>query len=350
MSAQLRDELTTSLFDNDSLEQAAECLRLTIAMLAKHQAPATPVNYSLFYNHVAGKNLRLNDKLDAILQEDPLSPEELQDLFIRVFYDNDLVMESLRQDLLSTVAQVIGSLVDIAGKAHLSNDRLERHVERLASSSNPKDVLAAVSSIVADTRDFVAGTRQLEGDLQASAEDMSKLKEELVTARREATMDALTGLNNRRSFDLKLEMLLAASAINKDDSCIIMLDIDHFKMVNDTYGHLIGDKVLSNIAMLLKDKMRGSDFTARYGGEEFVILLPNTQTTNAFTVAEGIRLAIERLNLINKRTGRPLGRLTASFGVAGHRKDETSEDLINRCDRALYQAKRLGRNRSVLAD
>ena len=130
----------------------------------------------------------------------------------------------------------------------------------------------------------------------------------------------------------------------------MILDIDHFKTINDTHGHLVGDKVLIGIAKQLLNQMRGNDYLSRYGGEEFAILLLDTPITGAFTVAENLRRAIGRSRLKHSTTGQKIGKVTTSIGIACYRADETHEDLIQRCDQALYRAKSLGRDRTVIAD
>jgi len=343
----------SSLFDDDDddLNQASEYLRLALQKLSRHKAAATPVNYSLAYSYVSGKDKKIIRKLDDAIAEDKLlDAETAESLYMQLFYNESLMNEHIRIDLLSTVAQVIGALIDIAGKTKISSNKLEKHIESLAKSTDACDVLKSVSKIMDETRRFVTDSRQLELDLNTSINDVSKLKEELATARREARTDSLTKLNNRGCFDQKITQLTAFHNDEGIDYCIIFIDIDYFKKINDEHGHLVGDKVLSSLAQILKSKVRGSDFTARYGGEEFVILLPDTRITNAFSVAENIRSTIEKNKLTLRKSGISLGSITASFGVAGHRKDESVEDVVSRCDAALYRAKKLGRNRTVIAD
>lgn len=293
----------SSIFDDDSLNQASEYLRLALQKLSKHKAPATPVNYSLAYSYVSGKDVKVMRKMDAVLKENqPLDADTAESLYMQLFYNESLMNEHIRADLLTTVAQVIGALVDIAGKTNIANGKLEGHIDSLAKSTDPCDVLKSVSSIMDETRKFVTDSRKLELDLNSSINDVSKLKEELANARREAMIDSLTKLHNRGSFDQEITKLIALHNDGGVDFCIIFIDIDFFKKINDEHGHLVGDKVLSSLAQILKSKVRGSDFTARFGGEEFVILLPDTRITNAFSVAENIRLTIEKNRLILRRS------------------------------------------------
>ena len=129
--------------------------------------------------------------------------------------------------------------------------------------------------------------------------------------------------------------------------CLMLLDIDHFKNFNDTYGHQTGDQVLRLVAMTLKSNIKGKDLAARYGGEEFVAILPETDLEGAIIVADNIRKAIQAKELLKRSTNEKLGRITASFGVAVFRPADTASTLIERADRCLYAAKHAGRNRVV---
>ncbi len=340
------------MFDVESAEKAAEHFRQALALLGRLSVAPAPLYYTLFYNYTAGKSVRLNKEVDALLQEQgALQREDAVALFQRFFsVGGETLVEDIRQELVSMVAQVIGALVDVAGKTAVSNKVISDHIDRLSATSKPSEVLAAASAILAEARNFVTQARQLEGALICSVEEMHKLKEELTNARREASLDSLTGLYNRRAFDRRLSELMAASDGLDDGFCLLLLDIDDFKRINDTFGHMVGDKVLSEFARQIGKLTRRSDFLARYGGEEFALLLPGTRVTSAFTVAENIRGTLELVRLRRSGSGETLGAVTVSIGVACYRPGEIAEDFIARCDKAMYRAKRLGRNRTVLAD
>lgn len=336
------------LLENDTPEKAAENLRLTMMLLKKHKLPATPLFYALFYIYVSGKNVNLNEKIDAFLANGELTQEDAATLFIRFFFRcGDEILDNLRNEVLDIVSEVIGSMVDMAGKSSLTNKQLEKHIDALTKGNTSRDVLSVVSSIIHETRYFIKESKQLETDLVTSSKELKHYKSELVNARIEAITDALTGLYNRRGFDERLKKLLNDRRRSGTSFSIIMTDLDHFKDVNDNHGHLIGDKVLQAFAKLLTSNTRETDFVARYGGEEFILLLPNTSLDNAYMVAENIRKAIEKLRVKQAKTGTVIGSITASFGVATHRFDETANDILDRCDQAMYRAKNSGRNKTV---
>lgn len=130
---------------------------------------------------------------------------------------------------------------------------------------------------------------------------------------------------------------------------ILMLDIDYFKSFNDNFGHQVGDQVLRLVARTLKDGLKGKDVAARYGGEEFSIILPDTDLSGAVIVGNALRKAVAGKEVINRSTGKVLGRITLSVGVAEFAGEKTAELLISRADEALYTAKHNGRNQVAAA-
>ncbi len=180
------------------------------------------------------------------------------------------------------------------------------------------------------------------GGIQDITEEV-KLREQL---ERGALTDHLTGLLNRRGYEEQLEYEIKRASRQEKPLSVLMIDIDHFKDVNDTYGHPKGDLVLQEIAMVIKKNMRGIDSVSRWGGEEFFITLPETDREGAFIAAEKIRNVIAQLNI-------PLGNdmaiitNTVSIGTAQWSTDMTIKQLEEIVDTALYAAKENGRNQSV---
>ncbi len=156
-----------------------------------------------------------------------------------------------------------------------------------------------------------------------------------------ATTDALTGLNNRRSFDHSLQLELAIVERRNTPLSLLMLDVDHFKRINDNFGHEAGDKVLVAIAQMLNGCARVVDVVARVGGEEFAVILPNTDADGAMDVAERMRTAVAQANWLAHPA-------TISIGVATLQMKESASRLYSRADAALYAAKAAGRNRVVM--
>lgn len=159
-------------------------------------------------------------------------------------------------------------------------------------------------------------------------------------------VDSLTGLYNRRFLNQRLDEELERSTRHGNPLCLMLLDVDHFKQINDTHGHLCGDQVLLSLSAALRTTLRKSDIAARFGGEEFICVLPETTLEHACLLAERCRLKVAGLELVYHDL--PL-TITISLGIAEMAPDDTFDSLIKRADDAMYQAKQTGRNRCVRA-
>lgn len=216
-------------------------------------------------------------------------------------------------------------------------------------------LLKPLAAAATEIRAMAAGTRELRelpiahqdevGDLLASFNILFRQRHELQQElERQARTDSLTGLPNRRHFLDFATQELARTARYGGRLSVLMLDVDHFKKVNDTYGHKVGDLALQRLADICRDALREIDITARLGGEEFAVLLPETDSTHALEAAERLRTTIAAAR-IPLEQGLPL-HFTVSIGVATLDGAATNIDtLLNRADKALYEAKRAGRNR-----
>jgi diguanylate cyclase len=336
----------------DTPEKAAEYFRLTLAKLVELEWPVTAINYSLIYNYFAGETVALNEELDGLIARNtPLTSELAEKLFTQfICHCREVVNEDLHAEIINTLTSVLGSFVSLAGRTTQANSSLQTHIQKLEAVSEPAEVLEIASDIIRETNSFIDATQTFEESLRETTKEIDQLKSELDKARQQAFNDALTGLMNRRGFDNALQETINESIENGSMMCLLLIDIDHFKKVNDTHGHLVGDKVLRGLSRLLVNQMRGNDFLSRYGGEEFAVILPNTPITGAFTVAENLRHSAEKLKLTNIKTGHRLTEITISTGVACYHRGEKIEDFINRCDKALYRAKHQGRNKTVIAE
>jgi len=175
------------------------------------------------------------------------------------------------------------------------------------------------------------------------------LRDELEHTRQQVTLDALTGLKNRRAFETALQDACSHANMPATPSPCCWSTSTTSRSVNDTYGHLIGDKVIRSVGALLSANIKGKDTVARMGGEEFSVLLPETPLVNAERVGEALRAAIERSRLTRADTGETVGRVTVSIGVTVYRPGESNDNFMERADKALYISKKAGRNRvSVL--
>lgn len=177
--------------------------------------------------------------------------------------------------------------------------------------------------------------------MQQSKADQEELE-------RLANIDSLTGLQNRRAILRRLEEQIKYAKRYREEFSLVMLDIDHFKQVNDRYGHLVGDDVLERLGWIVRENIRGTDSAGRYGGEEFIVILARCPLSAAVNVAERIRQSVEAARMEDSR-GRAFG-ITVSQGLAAYREGDGAQSLIARADEAMYRAKENGRNRVESSD
>jgi diguanylate cyclase len=204
--------------------------------------------------------------------------------------------------------------------------------------------------MLALTREMQSSIVTLKGRLDESRSEIEQLRSEVVKARTEARTDGLTGLMNRRGFEMTIAACLAATSATESGPSLLMVDIDHFKKVNDNYGHVFGDKVLRAVAQIIQDNVKGKDTAARYGGEEFVVLLPDTPLAGAHQLAERIRGIVERCRIKRTTDQGAVANIMVSLGVASFNAGEAAAEFVARADAALYVSKTSGRNRVTVAN
>ncbi|MFT3694711.1 MAG: GGDEF domain-containing protein [Kofleriaceae bacterium] len=214
--------------------------------------------------------------------------------------------------------------------------------EAASKLADLQKVRAAITSEVGALRTAVA--QRQAADTQATAAlkaEIDVLKSKVETANAAAKSDPLTGAANRAAFDELLERYCA----REDEFALLLFDIDHFKSINDTYGHPVGDRVLQSLVTFLRDRVRRDDLIARWGGEEFAVILPKANARAAYAKAKSL---VEELAVTDwtVEAGKKL-RFTVSIGVVGHGKQEVPASMVERADKCLYAAKHGGRNRAV---
>ncbi len=188
---------------------------------------------------------------------------------------------------------------------------------------------------------------QLDVRLKKAQAEAKGLRIELDEIRAESYTDDLSKLKNRKWFDRRIVHEIDVAHQKRSPFCLAMLDLDNFKRINDEFGHQSGDRIIRWVGDSLKNNLKGRDTAARYGGEEFSVLMPETTLSDAKKVLEQIRNQLASVDWTHAKSGRPIGKVTASIGVAELSKKETKDDLIERADKNLYEAKQSGKNRVV---
>ena len=337
---------------------AAHMFRLAAAVMVEmhnHRIPPSPRAYEVWFTARGGTNPALTRRLDAVLKG-PSSPtvpaiDELHAEFI-AGPEPDVELMSHESEALLDAAetlekQVASNQADTRGYG----DTLAHWAQHIGDDPSFAVLVEAIASLTAETTKAVERNRTLEQQLAQSVSRVGKLRKSLGEMKQEATTDALTGLCNRRAFDARLKRIMSQARSEPDGEpvSLLLLDVDHFKRFNDTYGHRVGDLVLRLVARLLSENVKGRDTVARHGGEEFAILLTGATAAAAVSVAQQLCTALASKSLVVKDKAHGSGAVTVSIGVAQVQPGETASALLERADHALYQAKRDGRNRVSLA-
>ena len=222
---------------------------------------------------------------------------------------------------------------------------LDKANEDLHESLKAEQVRTIISYLMVENEKMRGRTANLQVNLETSQRQIERLKTTLAAAEEQGMTDPLTGLRNRRSFDVVLAAQVAAARNAAQPLSLVIADIDHFKSINDRYGHPAGDSVLKWFAKTLSSNVKGRDTVARYGGEEFAIIMPQTTAENAANIAGQIRGQLGAQFWQKPGAPNTMLRVTASFGVAQLQPGEGTSGLIARADAKLYEAKAGGRNR-----
>jgi diguanylate cyclase len=312
--------------------------------------PATPENYALLYAYATCRNVELNKALDVVLGgEETPTPDAMNGLYEKFIAGAEAgaavakVGESLSgiaEDLMKTVSQA-------SDEAAVFSTALADSVGSLDGITDPQAVGRVVKALAENTQNMITQNATLQQKLEASSQEVATLKESLHNVQKEALTDGLTGIANRKCFDMSLQRATEEAEKTSTPLSLILTDIDHFKKFNDAHGHQTGDHVLRFVAQMLQRAVKSRDTAARYGGEEFAVILPNTDLNVAVALAESVRSMVAGKHLRKKQTGTVIGNITLSLGIAKYRRGESAASFLKRADDGLYQAKRSGRNRSV---
>jgi len=333
---------------SDPYDVAAHCARAALGMMDRHGVPAHPNNFIVWYAFVADRNPELTKAINGILRAGQKFTDEVcADLYERFFgtSQHEAELRAVGKRIEDAVARVLEYLVTANQGATQYGEALENFSGVLAVNGDPVELGTLVRSILDETKVMIEVNRQLEERLETSSSEIARLREDLDQLKREATTDALTGLANRKLFDVALRESALEAEEDRKFVSLLMIDIDFFKQFNDTHGHMLGDQVLKLVARTISDSIKGKDTAARYGGEEFAIILPETRLKDAVAVGENIRRLVASRKVLNRRTGQVLGQVTLSVGVAEYEFGETLGAFVHRADEALYLSKRQGRNR-----
>lgn len=334
----------------DSIEQSAEHLRKALPLMSRQTAGLHPVSYAIWYDYVSNRNPDLRQAIDELVaRSGTLDETTTRHLFERHVADFDA---DTATRMAEGFQRVLGHMASSAAQAGTDTARYGETLDRLSTALDQGDGHAdAVAEALAETRTMQGNMRALQDRFDDSQRQIMALREEVRQAREESLLDALTGLPNRRAFDQRLATCLASAIAGGESApCLLVGDIDHFKKINDTWGHPFGDQVIKAVATVLKALSPRGALPARVGGEEFAVLLPEAALNEAQMLAELLRQRISAARIRRHGAEETLARVTLSLGVTRHKPGESATEFFERADQALYASKTGGRDRVTVQD
>ena len=338
---------------SDNSDQAASYLRQAVPMMVKYNIVPNPLNYTLWYSYYAKAFPSLNKELEETVERYGTCPPEISE---SLFFQHISQLDNDSEEQLTKFQKAFSHLVDglsdsmdhAAKQTTCFSEALKDNLTELDTHETDEAIAPVLEKLSANATAICDANDEFQGQLSAAQSEINTLKEELKNSRKEASTDPLTGLSNRRVFEAVYNEFVEDKK-DGDELTLVMLDVDKFKIFNDTHGHLMGDQILKFIGQLLKKECQSPVLPVRLGGEEFALLCPNFKDEQALTIAEDIRKKLASVPFTNKRTGEKIPPVTASFGVAQRKPDDSLTSMIERADQALYAAKDAGRNQVKLA-
>lgn len=322
--------------DNKSRKSAnRKTAEEAIRFLDAHQLDPTPGNYGFAYLYLTGVNSTLRKAVDGLVYDGVrLSQQDVDQLMGSPETGSATVSATFFDDQSERLRHQALAFAELAAAALRDTGAFGRDL-----SQGVTDVLAG-GDMLTVMRAMIARTAEVERRLAETTRETEKLRLDLEAARDDATRDALTNLPNRRAVDREMQTL-----IDKGECITIAFcDVDHFKSINDRFGHAVGDRVLKAVAETLQDILK-PHIVARFGGEEFVALLGNVDGETAFRLVEQAREAVAARNFRVRDTDELIGQVTFSAGIATTLDDPS--EALREADHSLYEAKNKGRNQTV---
>lgn len=335
-------ELEKGVVSKETAQKILEIVRRELKFLIKHNILITPANYEKWFRvfcYIVENNKNLSDVEIFSLYEDKINET------LNLTNGQALEIKNRKEitDTLEQIAQAIDEkLIEAINTMYNHQKNIDGQTTRIIEEAKEAKVEEKFRKILEEIYFLKKQNSQLINKLEEYHKEISKLNVEIKLAKEEANIDFLTSLYNRRSFDRSLNDLIENFYKNRYPFTLILLDVDNFKSINDKYGHLVGDRVLKEIASILRLFLRANTIIARTGGEEFGIILPGVTLENAIKVAERIRNIIENREIkIDKHTL----KVTVSIGVTEVKQNDNIYSIYERVDKALYKAKNNGKNR-----
>ena len=341
--------MTRDVLEEVDFEYATNVAEKAMSSMAKYRVPPTPNNFHTWFKYAVGTSPELNRAINILTgNKRKFDNNTNRDLFetyvgaqpVDDGGDFNNVSQQLHTVMTSAKQYLSAAIDDNRSQIRAISDAAEHSQVELA----PKML---VENLLSELAKAVTRATKLEARFVESTRELDTIRDSLNKSEERAKTDALTGLPNRHALDEFFRKAQIAAMEQGEPLSVLLIDIDHFKMFNDNFGHGVGDQVLRLMANVLRERVREYDLPARYGGEELIAVLPGADLDTCAAVAERIRKLVSECSITRRSTGEILPSITVSIGVGQFQLGESMADLIERCDRALYLAKRTGRNRVV---
>ena len=328
------------LNERDALETSYQALDKIQSL----KLSSNPVHFALIYEWLSKADSFLTEQVDILLSLKAYDDNSAFQLFnetIMMFLNNSSLNENF-DELINTLSLNIDCwLTD----SNIHENNLKDHLTDLKKQKSSGQIIKILQENILPIIDKQKSqTEHLKIYVDKARQEIQRLNSEVEKFKHASLIDELTNIPNRRGFNKEIKEIMQQAQENESSFALLILDIDFFKNINDSYGHLLGDSVLRFLAKFLKHETKGKDLIARIGGEEFVIVLTNTHYDAALKVAEQIRNRIYKKDLKVKSQKEPL-KISVSIGASTYQMGESLESLFERADKALYKAKNTGRNK-----
>jgi diguanylate cyclase len=321
--------------------------KTAMGQIAAHGQSADPRSYELWYKFATGDSGLLCAAVNSRLERNgTLRATDVDELYGAHIAptDSSTRMHKLGARAADDIERLMAMIEAAEDSASDYSDNLNKVSARLGAASDRESVRAVVEGLVRATKVAEVTNLKLQDQLQAMWEEVSQLRKDLETVRTEGTTDALTSLGNRKFFHAALEKLVAEAHAKTTPLALLLADVDGFRAINGKFGHIVGDRILRFVANTFKSTLTGNDIPARYGGASFAVIMPRTPLRAAVEVADQLRIAVMKGELVRRSTGEKQSRVTLSIGVAALHSRTTPQALIEAADVCLHAARRSGGN------
>ena len=328
--------------DEYGAKKSLGTLDVVVDFLERHSIDPNPTNYELVYrqqiSHESGLDLIVDKLIVNGRVEGPLPKNQEA-----VFESGLSEIADFAHTQLKAIELIVGqSKQDAKG----FGDALQQETASVNDNTlDPK----FIGSLLSMTRTMINKTRAAEEKLKSREKVVNELQHSLADAKSRADTDALTGLSNRRAFERELGAACERAELGKVELSLAICDIDHFKSINDNYGHVTGDRVLQLVGEILRENCDAYGQVFRFGGEEFVILCEGYTANDTEMFVEASRLDLVSRKIVKKETKQNLEKLSFSTGICEYKHAGSAEALLKLADKSLYKAKANGRNLTLIA-